>query len=857
MSALAAAQGNHDTLRRHADDAHLREDARAAGYAHRLAIAKRFAQRTRAGDAVFTTGKVMAVEAPHTVSNGERRAISGLNRWMLLQVMQDQRWHDPRFFTRQQISSAGWTLSDRAQPVILQHLRAVDRSGATLAIPDVQTLAVFNAALIEGVPAREAPKKHSIKALETAMVAADFEPGLKLLPSLAQWIAAQTNMELAGQGSLAQQELVQAISLTSLATQIELRDQALGLKEQVDLWTRPAWQQRTANLIENDPSTFFEAIRVSELVAAQIVMQTRIAEQQLEASRAMEAARLARVPEPEPTITRTQPHIHKQSDSAMGNSQSGGDRAASLAKHNARVERMFAEREAVLAVPFAENDRASKAGAIWFAGHRVWFVPKGLDVNQFKEWDPREHCLGKTAAEAEVIASFRKEMDAMGLDSSKDIVADGKWHNVHVFSKKGKNLSGAYVLDLVGGSDGTPTGSINNKHTGMSHFWTFDGPVMTPEQKARMRAEAQRRAAEADKIQQQTQTTAAKHAAEIVAAGVPADGHGYLRKKGVPANGCVQVSGSLLLRYSEFMGESGRTAIRQDQNYLVIPMCNADGEIRAIQAISEDGSLKSFMRGAQKKGTMAVLGAASLKGLFAQAASSPQQFHTATFVEGFATGASYRQATGLPVVVCFDAGNLESVASEAAPMAPASLVPIIAVDNDQFHVERALGYLASTLGVNPNSQRGSVVEVLSGKDNVRMVSLGDAVADGQWHQAPKGRYRMSVEREHESTEVRSITLEAAVQDGERAERLIYGNRGREAGKTALKAFGDRAALIVPEFKELVGRPTDWNDLAAIDGENEIARQVRSALMATQNLGAPQQLAPESRAAQRAPSSLQR
>ncbi|ART61528.1 hypothetical protein CBP36_21430 (plasmid) [Acidovorax carolinensis] len=695
------------------------------------------------------------------------------------------------------------------------------------------------------------------------MVAAEFEPGMQLLPGLVDWIAEQSFSELADHGVKAQQDLVQAISLSSLATQIELHGQQQGLQQLVEQWKHPAWQREVVNLIEEDPAAFFDAIRVSELVVAQIITQTRIAQQQLDTTREIEVARHAQAPGTDksqavPMHSKGQP----QGDSTMENTQpaqgqSDGDRAASFAAYNDRVEAMFAERQAVLAVPFADKDRAKNLGAVWFKPQMVWFVPKGLDVAKFKEWDPRDHCLGRTAAEGEVMDSFRKAMDTMGLDSSKEIVADGKWHNVRALSKKGKNLSGAYVLDLVGGRDGTPTGSINNKHTGMSHFWTFDGPVMTPEQKARMRAEALRRAEEADKIQQQAQTTAAKHAAEIVAAGMPASGHGYVQKKGISAEGCVQVPGKVLLNYDEFLGESGRTAIREDQNYLIIPMRNAEGEIRAVQAISEDGSVKSFMRGAQKKGTVAVLGAASLKALCEQAAASAQHVHVANFVEGFATGASYRHATGLPVVVCFDAGNLEAVAAEAAATIPENLVPVIAVDNDQFHIERALGYLAKTLGVNPNSQRGSVVEVLSGKDSVRMVALGDAVADGEWHQAPKGRYRMSLERESESTEVRSITVEATLQDEQRTERLLFSNRGLEAGKTALEAFGERAVVVVPEFKQLAGRPTDWNDMAAMHGETEIARQVRTALAISPLLAAQRQQEQPSRAPQRASSGLQR
>lgn len=836
--------------------AQAKVDARAAGYAHRLAIARRFAQRVEAGDAVFITGRPATLNVPHTVSAGEKRPITGFNRWMLLQVMQDRAWSDARFFTNQQIEASGWKLRENAQPVVLQFVNATDRTGTALAIPEVQRFSVFNAAHVDGVPLSEPTQKIPSKALEAAMVAADFEPGTQVVDALAAWVDAQYR-DFGGRDESAHQALAQALAISAVFPEIDWRDMQHGtsheeaLKGQVARWSNAQWMSDVAALIDADPSAFFDAVRVSDLVAAQVISQARVAQQELRVADEIAVARqeqtleqqAERLPQGEQGKGVSESTMEK---SQPGQSHGGGDAQARNAAYSARLEAMFAEREAVLAVPFEEKERAKELGAVWYKPQLVWFVPKGLELAKFKEWDPRDHCLGKTAAESEVIDDFRSAMKAMNLDASGDIKADGKWHNVRTFSKKGPNKAGAYILDLHGGRDGTPKGSISDKYTGERHAWTFDGPLLTPEQKARMRAEAMRRAEEADRAMQRVQALAAEHAAEIVAQGQPAANHGYVRKKGISAEGLAQVSGKVLLGYDEFVGENGKTAIRADQNYLIVPMRNAAGQIRAVQAISEDGSVKSFMRGAQKKGTMAVLGAPSLDALCAQAVAFPDQAPAAGFfVEGFATGASLRQPTGLPVIVCFDAGNLEAVAAEAAGKWPDNLLPILAVDNDQFHVERALGFLADKLGVNPNSQRGSMVEVLSGKSSSRMVSLGDAVADGQWHQAPKGRYCMSLEREPDSTEVRSITVDAVTQEGQRPARLVFSNRGVEAGRVAQEAFAgqakegeeqepSRAVMLVPEFKSLGGRPTDWNDLATTEGHPAVSKQVMAAL------GIPQQ-----------------
>jgi len=808
------------------------------GAAHRVAIANRFADHLEAGRAVFATGATLAMGLPHTVAAGAPRAIAGFNRWMLLQVMQDLRWRDPRFFTAQQIQAAGWRLQEGAQPVALQIVDAVDRDGLVKAHAQVMRLAVFNAAAISGAPTYQAGAGLSLQAAEDAMMSADFEPGGRVLPALVDWIRTQ-QQELGGIG-VAGDVLARTMSTSLVAAQLLGVHSERALAElQLPLGQEA---QQLASALRADPALFFEAVRVSEIVAGQTISLIRVAERAIDSEREMRRGQLAQA-----QMSVAAPKLsHKDvvpmetnrpvstDDGRVVNSQRGGG----LAAYAAKLEEMFAERAAVLAVPFKERDRAHALGAVFYGPSRVWFVPKGVDVAKFREWNPSEHCLGPVAADAEVIEAFREEMEAMGLDTTKEIIADGKWHNVRALANKGANKSGAYILDLAG-RDGTPVGSINNKFSGVSRGWSFDGPLLTPEQKARVRAEATRRAEIADREAQQAQDASAASAAKIIARSAPAGDHPYLRKKGIPSEGTREIAGRVLLEYPEFFGESGKTAIRADQRYLLVPMRTAAGELRAVQAISEDGKVKSFMRGAQKKGTMAVLGAPSLEAICSLAATTSGPVVDVGFVEGFATGASFRRAAGVPVVVCFDAGNLEVVAAEAARKLPANARAVLAADNDQFHVENALGYLAANLGVNPNSRRGSVVEVLSTPTRSRLVSLGDAIADGEWHQAPQGRYRMTLERESDSTEVRAITIEAVGARNDKPLRASYLNRGVEAARVVATAFAQLSAkdsanapsvvVLVPEFADIAGRPTDWNDMECAYGTRAVSRQVLASL----------------------------
>lgn len=81
---------------------------------------------------------------------------------------------------------------------------------------------------------------------------------------------------------------------------------------------------------------------------------------------------------------------------------------------------------------------------------------------------------------------------------------------------------------------------------------------------------------------------------------------------------------------------------------MVVPMVDIDGKLWGLQLIFESGA-KTFFKHGRKSGCFHVLGAI-------------QPGLPIALVEGYATGASVFEATGWPVVVTFDAGNLERVA---------------------------------------------------------------------------------------------------------------------------------------------------------------------------------------------------
>ena len=149
----------------------------------------------------------------------------------------------------------------------------------------------------------------------------------------------------------------------------------------------------------------------------------------------------------------------------------------------------------------------------------------------------------------------------------------------------------------------------------------------------------------------------------------PAD-HPYLRTKDVAAHGVfLDVAGPLAI-------SGGREDVQQwsARGNILVPICDLDGNLLGAQSIGADGR-KSFPRGARCRGGMHQIG--SFEG------------DTFIIVEGYATGASIHEATGLPVAVAFQAGNLEAVATTLRSAHPDARI-IIAGDNDH-HRPRETG----------------------------------------------------------------------------------------------------------------------------------------------------------------------
>jgi len=108
-------------------------------------------------------------------------------------------------------------------------------------------------------------------------------------------------------------------------------------------------------------------------------------------------------------------------------------------------------------------------------------------------------------------------------------------------------------------------------------------------------------------------------------------------------------------------------------NNLVVPIISSDGDLMSLQFISPTGE-KRFKSGGSLKGHAAMIG-------------SLESASSLLVCEGYATGCSLHEATSLPVVIAFNAGNLEAVCTSLKRNHP-MLKIILCADNDHRAEQR-------------------------------------------------------------------------------------------------------------------------------------------------------------------------
>lgn len=238
----------------------------------------------------------------------------------------------------------------------------------------------------------------------------------------------------------------------------------------------------------------------------------------------------------------------------------------------------------------------------------------------------------------------------------------------------------------------------------------------------------------------------------------------------------------------------GNYGIRFSFGKLLVPLCDAAGKLHGLQWINEDGG-KVFGTGTVKDGHFHLIGAV--------AAGVPL-----AFAEGYATAASVHMATGWPVVVCFDAGNLMAVMAAFRKLYPDHDMAL-AGDDDKHLVARLCERL----------ERYGVAA--APKDFARAAG---GVRDMHWD-LPDGR-KVDLKAAWAKDRNEVYYIQGAITVDGLSHLLRLENAGRAKGLAAAKKHGLRA--VFPRFAERGNRFSDFNDLHVAEGIDSVREQLTSA-----------------------------
>jgi len=240
------------------------------------------------------------------------------------------------------------------------------------------------------------------------------------------------------------------------------------------------------------------------------------------------------------------------------------------------------------------------------------------------------------------IDKFYDAMRASALETKDHIRSDGKLQRFHVTGDKRGSLNG-WCIFFPGDR---PAGVFGSWKTGQRETWLCnDHRKLTKAERHYLNQQIKAAKEQAEKERRAAHVEGAKQAQRHWAQATPADAnHPYLLSKHVQTHG-----------------------LRQRSELLLVPLYDIEGQLWNIQCIAPDGN-KRFRAG-------------RASGLFSPIGNFSQPIEI-IICEGWATGATLHEETGLPVLCAMNAGNLVPVAKGVRTKWPNTAL-IIAADNDR------------------------------------------------------------------------------------------------------------------------------------------------------------------------------
>ena len=192
--------------------------------------------------------------------------------------------------------------------------------------------------------------------------------------------------------------------------------------------------------------------------------------------------------------------------------------------------------------------------------------------------------------------------------------------------------------------------------TGQTHVWQAEpSRAYTPAEVSAWRERIEREGKAAAEQRKRDVEEVSERARRIFDKAEPADdSFPYFTTKGVKRHGALKL----------YRGTLALNGMRCD-GALTVPMRDATGELVSLQFIDAKGE-KRYLNGPKPKGAYYAIG---------------KPAGTLVVCEGYATGASIHESTGLAVAVAFDAGNLTATAQALRLKYPDARL-ILAADND-------------------------------------------------------------------------------------------------------------------------------------------------------------------------------
>ncbi|HAO0119027.1 TPA: DNA primase [Escherichia coli] len=290
-----------------------------------------------------------------------------------------------------------------------------------------------------------------------------------------------------------------------------------------------------------------------------------------------------------------------------------------------------------LAVPPEETEAVKNAvpplngrkAVAWDPEKKLWYARAGTELSLLERWLPRPQELSMDAGDP--VTEFAQVLENAGLVIQGLPQMDGAIHRVATRDDKKGAKSGAYKAYL----DGRPAGWYRDYRSADDSptNWVFSGGEQhDPLARLHLRAFAQQQRDDNARKLQQQYNKQARYARSYINGLPQATAHEYLTRKGIRAAPGVRLN---------------------NKNELVIPFSNGQGEIRSYQRIPVTGGKDArILKDSEKTGNWFTFG-------------TPENGRPLLFAEGYATAASLHEATGLPVLMTVDAGNMIAVAENA------------------------------------------------------------------------------------------------------------------------------------------------------------------------------------------------